>query len=122
MLTTSPRRRSREPPPQPHRVDVPLRRRHRHLLRVALETDARRAHPDLPDDLPGPLLRRHRGGVGDVRVSIEMKLAIVAGEASGDLHAAKVVHELKTLDPALTVFGIGGDLLAAEDVELLHHA
>src|SRR5258707_2380669 len=51
-----------------------------------------------------------------------MKLAIVAGEASGDLHAAKVVHELKALDPALTVFGIGGDLLAAEGVELLHHA
>lgn len=51
-----------------------------------------------------------------------MKLAIVAGEASGDLHAAKVVHELKTLDPSLTAFGIGGDLLAAEGVALLHHA
>lgn len=51
-----------------------------------------------------------------------MKLAIVAGEASGDLHAAKVVHELKALDPSLTLFGIGGDLLAAEGVELLHHA
>jgi lipid-A-disaccharide synthase len=51
-----------------------------------------------------------------------LKLAIVAGEASGDLHAAKVVHELKSLDPELTLFGIGGDLLAAEGVELLHHA
>lgn len=51
-----------------------------------------------------------------------MKVAVVAGEASGDLHAAKVVHELKSLDPALTAFGIGGDLLADEGVELLHHA
>jgi lipid-A-disaccharide synthase len=51
-----------------------------------------------------------------------MKIAVIAGEASGDLHAAKVVHELKSLDPSLTAFGIGGDLLAAEGVELLHHA
>jgi lipid-A-disaccharide synthase len=51
-----------------------------------------------------------------------MKIAVIAGEASGDLHAAKVIHELKSLDPTLTAFGIGGDLLAAEGVELLHHA
>jgi lipid-A-disaccharide synthase len=51
-----------------------------------------------------------------------MKLAIIAGEASGDLHAAEVVRELKVLDPSLNVFGIGGDLLAAEGVRLLHHA
>jgi lipid-A-disaccharide synthase len=51
-----------------------------------------------------------------------MKLAIVAGEASGDLHAAEVVRELKVLDPAIEAFGIGGDLLAAEGVRLLHHA
>ena len=51
-----------------------------------------------------------------------MKLAVVAGEASGDLHASEVVHELKQLDPALETFGIGGDLLAAEGTTLLHHA
>ncbi|HWS72366.1 MAG TPA: lipid-A-disaccharide synthase [Thermoanaerobaculia bacterium] len=51
-----------------------------------------------------------------------MKLAIVAGEASGDLHASEVIHELKQLEPELRMFGIGGDLLAAEGVELLHHA
>lgn len=70
-----------------------------------------------------------------------MKVAIVAGEASGDLHASEVVRELKKLDalrradvssahaeggrdvrPPLTMFGIGGDLLAREGVELLHHA
>jgi lipid-A-disaccharide synthase len=51
-----------------------------------------------------------------------MKLAIVAGEASGDLHAAEVVRELKRLDPALQTFGIGGDLLAGEGMRVLHHA
>jgi len=51
-----------------------------------------------------------------------MKLAIVAGEASGDLHASEVVRELRKLDPGLTMFGIGGDLLAREGMTLLHHA
>ena len=51
-----------------------------------------------------------------------MKLAIVAGEASGDLHASEVVRELKQLDPTLQTFGIGGDLLAAEGMQVLHHA
>jgi lipid-A-disaccharide synthase len=51
-----------------------------------------------------------------------MKLAVVAGEASGDLHASEVVRELKTLDANLSMFGIGGDLLAREGMTLLHHA
>jgi len=51
-----------------------------------------------------------------------MKLAIVAGEASGDLHASEVVRELKQLDPTLQTFGIGGDLLAREGMRILHHA
>ena len=51
-----------------------------------------------------------------------MKIAIVAGEASGDLHAAEVVAELKKLDPKLETFGIGGDLLQREGMRVLHHA
>lgn len=51
-----------------------------------------------------------------------MKIAVVAGEASGDLHASHVIHDLKLLDPALTTFGIGGDLLAREGMRILHHA
>jgi lipid-A-disaccharide synthase len=51
-----------------------------------------------------------------------MKIAIVAGEASGDLHASEVVAELKKLDPALDTFGIGGDLLEREGMRVLHHA
>jgi lipid-A-disaccharide synthase len=51
-----------------------------------------------------------------------MKIAVIAGEASGDLHASEVVRELKTIRPELTMFGIGGDLLAREGMTLLHHA
>ena len=51
-----------------------------------------------------------------------MKIAIVSGEASGDLHAAEVLRELKKIDPQLDAFGIGGDLLASHGMRLLHHA
>jgi lipid-A-disaccharide synthase len=51
-----------------------------------------------------------------------MKLAVVAGEASGDLHAADVLKELKKLDPALQSFGIGGDSMIRQGFTALHHA
>ncbi len=51
-----------------------------------------------------------------------MKLCVVAGEASGDLHASAVVRELSALDPSLRVFGIGGDRLAAEGMRLVRDA
>jgi len=51
-----------------------------------------------------------------------MKLAVVAGEASGDLHAAEVVGELRKMDGSLKSFGIGGDLLQKQGTEILHHA
>jgi len=34
---------------------------------------------------------------------------IVAGEASGDLHGAALIRELKKVEPDLNIFGIGGD-------------
>ena len=43
---------------------------------------------------------------------------IVAGEASGDVHAAHLVDELKKLDPSLTFSGVGGPRLQASGVEL----
>ncbi|HUP66345.1 MAG TPA: lipid-A-disaccharide synthase [Thermoanaerobaculia bacterium] len=51
-----------------------------------------------------------------------MKLCVVAGEASGDLHAAEVMRELRTLDPDLELFGIGGDGLAAEGLRRIRDA
>ena len=51
-----------------------------------------------------------------------MKLAVVAGEASGDLHASEAIRELKKLVPGVTTFGIGGDLLRRQGTEILYHA
>lgn len=51
-----------------------------------------------------------------------MKLAVIAGEASGDLHASEVARELRKLAPDLQMFGIGGAMLAREGMEILHHA
>src|SRR5690606_10960324 len=49
-------------------------------------------------------------------------LLVVAGEASGDLHAASVVRELRALRPELAIAGIGGDRMAAAGVQLVEHA
>ena len=46
---------------------------------------------------------------------------IIAGEASGDLHGASLVKELKKLDSSLKIFGIGGDKMKAEGMELIYH-
>jgi lipid-A-disaccharide synthase len=47
---------------------------------------------------------------------------IVAGEASGDLHGASLVHEMKALDPSLVFCGVGGKKLEAEGVRLVAHS
>jgi lipid-A-disaccharide synthase len=47
---------------------------------------------------------------------------IVAGEASGDLHGASLVHEMKAIDPSLTFCGVGGRRLEAEGVRLAAHS
>ena len=47
---------------------------------------------------------------------------IVAGEASGDLHGASLVREMKALDPSLTFCGVGGKGLEAEGVRLVAHS
>ena len=44
---------------------------------------------------------------------------IVAGEASGDLHGANLVREMKALDSSLSFSGVGGPKLEAEGVRLL---
>lgn len=46
---------------------------------------------------------------------------VIAGEASGDLHGASLVRELKKLDSSLKIFGIGGDKMKAEGMELIYH-
>ena len=46
-----------------------------------------------------------------------MNLFLVAGEASGDLHAANLVHALRLEEPAIRVFGIGGERLRDAGIE-----
>lgn len=48
-------------------------------------------------------------------------LLVIAGEISGDEHAARLVRDLRTLVPDLSVYGIGGDALKAEGVDILYH-
>ena len=50
-----------------------------------------------------------------------MKLYIVTGEPSGDLHAANLVHELTASNNSLKIRAWGGDRLIAEGVELAKH-
>lgn len=45
---------------------------------------------------------------------------IVAGEASGDMHGARLVAAMRELAPDLAVCGIGGPALAAQGVEILY--
>ena len=50
-----------------------------------------------------------------------MKYYIIAGEASGDLHASNLVAEIKKKDKKAEFRGCGGDLMKAQGVELLKH-
>jgi lipid-A-disaccharide synthase len=47
------------------------------------------------------------------------KILIVAGEASGDLHAADLARALLSLDPEVTLFGMGGEQMRRAGVKLL---
>jgi len=47
---------------------------------------------------------------------------IVAGEASGGMHGANLVREMLKVNPALNFYGIGGNKLREEGVELLASA
>lgn len=46
---------------------------------------------------------------------------IVAGEASGDLHAGKLAENLRQLLPSVRMLGLGGEQMRAAGVELLFH-
>ena len=52
---------------------------------------------------------------------LQPNLLVIAGELSGDMHAARVIESLRRQHPELAVWGIGGDGLAAQGVELLQH-
>lgn len=49
------------------------------------------------------------------------RIFLSAGEPSGDLHGARVAEALRRRWPDATLFGLGGDRMAAAGVELLAH-
>ncbi len=53
---------------------------------------------------------------------MKKSILVVAGEVSGDLHAAKVVQALKARAPEASFWGLGGDDMRAGGVELLQHS
>lgn len=50
------------------------------------------------------------------------ELLVVAGEASGDLHGARLIAELRRRVPGLSTFGLGGDEMRAAGLEAVAHS
>lgn len=50
-----------------------------------------------------------------------MKYFLIAGERSGDQHAARLIAEIKAIDPDARLIGIGGDAMRDEGMQLLIH-
>jgi len=50
--------------------------------------------------------------------SQQKKLFVVAGEVSGDMHAASLIKELKALNPNIKIMGLGGKRMQEEGVKL----
>ena len=50
-----------------------------------------------------------------------MKYYLIAGEASGDLHASNLMKALKKLDAEAVFRGFGGDLMAAQGLQITKH-
>ena len=64
------------------------------------------------------------GGANISNPSIEQRLgklliAIVAGEASADLHGANLVKAIRQIEPRTSFVGLGGPRMAAEGVKIL---
>ena len=48
-------------------------------------------------------------------------LMIIAGEISGDLIGASLIKELKKMDPKIVTYGIGGNQMQIEGMNILYH-
>ena len=50
-----------------------------------------------------------------------MRVMIACGEPSGDLYAGALASELRTRQPDIEVFGMGGERLRAAGADLVAH-
>ena len=48
-------------------------------------------------------------------------IALIAGETSGDIHGAAVIESLKKHIPQAVLFGIGGDMMRQQGMDILFH-
>ena len=67
------------------------------------------------------VIRPRRTEGRDLVAMLKRSILLLAGEASGDYHAAALVKDLKARNPSINISGIGGDKLAAAGMNLLHH-
>lgn len=49
------------------------------------------------------------------------RIMMIAGEASGDLHGASVVREIKRREPDAEIYGVGGDKMVHEGLKAIYH-
>ena len=49
------------------------------------------------------------------------KIFIISGEDSGDLHGAKLMASIKQVNPNTEFFGIGGNRMQKEGLQLTEH-
>lgn len=56
-----------------------------------------------------------------IRGKGQKSILIIAGEASGDVHGGSLVRELRKRRPGFRFFGIGGDKLEGEGVEIIYN-
>jgi len=57
--------------------------------------------------------------VSEVISTHKKRVMIIAGEASGDIHAAKLVREVKERNTDISFYGIGGEKMVEQGVEAL---
>ncbi|MFM7234924.1 MAG: lipid-A-disaccharide synthase, partial [Flavobacteriales bacterium] len=50
-----------------------------------------------------------------------MKLYIIAGEASGDLHGSNLIKAMRLQEPSLDIRAWGGDLMKAQGADVVKH-
>jgi len=75
----------------------------------------------LDSEMDSSLLRKIMQMRARIAVKEQKHVMIIAGEPSGDLHGANLIRELISIDPALIITGIGGDLMEQQGMKLFFH-
>jgi lipid-A-disaccharide synthase len=59
-------------------------------------------------------------GLGQLNYEARMRIFLSAGEPSGDLHGANLLHALRSIDRTVTAAGFGGDRMRTAGCDLLY--